>query len=80
MGILRGLLGTAAEEALTLPSSEQPAPDEGSEPRRVGALYHHHFRDPRRERHCLASVGFFVAFAVTRIVVHAIRAIPGPSR
>jgi len=78
VGLLRGLLGTAAEEALTLPSSENTAPDAGSEPRRVGALYRHHFRDPRRERLFLASVGFFVAFAVTRIIVHAIRDDRGP--
>jgi len=78
VGLLRGLLGTAAEEALTLPSPEQSAPDAGSEPRRIGWLYRHHFRDPRRERLFLASVGFFVAFAVTRIIVHAIRDDRGP--
>jgi hypothetical protein len=78
VGILRGHHGTAAEEALTLPSPEQSSPDTGSEPRRVGHLYRHHFRDPRRERLFLASVGFFVAFGITRIVVHAIRAGRGP--
>lgn len=78
MGLLRGHHGATAEEALTLPSAENTAPDAGDEPRRVGALYRHHFRDPRRERLFLASVAFFVAFGVIRIVVHAIRAGRGP--
>jgi hypothetical protein len=63
---------------LTLASPEQPPPDTAGEPRGVGYLYRHHFRDPRRERLFLASVGFFVAFAVTRIIVHAIRDDRGP--
>jgi hypothetical protein len=48
------------------------------EPRRLRALYRQHFSDPRRERLFLASVAFFVAFAVTRIIVHAIRDDRGP--
>lgn len=45
---------------------------------RLRTLYRHHFRDARRERLFLASVAFFVAFAVVRAIVHAIRAGRGP--
>jgi hypothetical protein len=37
------------------------------------ALYRRSFRDPRRERLFLASLSFFVTFAVTRLITHAIR-------
>ena len=45
---------------------------------RLGALYRQHFRDARRERLFLASLAFFVAFALVRIIVHAIRDGRGP--
>ncbi len=41
-------------------------------------LYRHHFRDPRRERLFLASVGFFVACAVVRSITYSSRAGIGP--
>lgn len=47
-------------------------------PERVRALYRHHFRDRRRQRLFLASCGFFVTFATTRGITHAIRAGRGP--
>jgi hypothetical protein len=60
-------------------ADQSTAPDGAlEEPRRLRALYLHHFSDPRRERLFLASVAFFVAFGVTRIVVHAIRDDRGP--
>lgn len=37
------------------------------------ALYRRHFREPRRERLFLASVGFFVTFALARVAVHTLR-------
>ncbi len=43
-------------------------------PARLRALYRRYFREPRRERLFLASLVFFVAFAVTRIVTHTARA------
>lgn len=43
-------------------------------------LYRRHFGDARRERQFLASVGFLVAFAVVRVITHAIRAGAGPFR
>jgi len=37
------------------------------------AIYARTFRDPRRERQFLASLAFFVAFGVARLVAHSIR-------
>jgi len=50
----------------------------GPPPRTVVKLYAHHFRDPRHERMFLASVAFFVAFAVVRTITHLIHAGRGP--
>lgn len=46
-----------------------------------GRLPHHyrrHFVESRRERHFIASVTFFVTFAIVRIITHSIRAGRGP--
>jgi hypothetical protein len=51
-----------------------PQQRHGSLLSRLGPLYRRHFRDPRRERQFLSSIGFFVAFAITRAITHAIRA------
>ena len=40
---------------------------------RLLALYRRHFRDPRRERMFIASLGFFVTFALTRLTTHHLR-------
>ena len=40
---------------------------------RLAALYRRHFCDPRRERLFLASIGFFLTFALTRVITHACR-------
>jgi hypothetical protein len=40
---------------------------------RIEALYRRNFREPRRERMFLASLSFFVAFALTRLFTHAFR-------
>ncbi len=42
--------------------------------RRLLAAYRHSFRDHRRERLFLASLGFFVAFGITRLITHGGRA------
>jgi hypothetical protein len=47
-------------------------------PGRLGPYYREHFRDARRERVFLASVGFYLAFALVRGITHAIRAGVGP--
>jgi hypothetical protein len=44
----------------------------------VGEIYRFHFHDPRHERMFLASLAFFVTFAATRAITHAIRAGRGP--
>ena len=43
-------------------------------------LYAIHFRNPRHERMFLASIAFFLAFAVIRTITHLIRAGRGPFR
>jgi hypothetical protein len=45
---------------------------------RLSSLYRKHFPETRHERLFLASVGFFVAFVIVRILTHAIRAGIGP--
>ncbi len=42
--------------------------------------YRHHFEDHRRERQFISTGGFFVTFAVTRAITHAIKAGKGPFR
>ncbi len=44
----------------------------------VGALYHRHFQDRRRERLFLASLSFFLMFATVRGITYAIHAGIGP--
>jgi hypothetical protein len=45
---------------------------------RMRAIYREHFQETPRERLFLASLGFFVAFAVVRAITHSIRAGVGP--
>lgn len=47
-------------------------------PRSVGELYAFHFRNRRRERIFLSSVGFLLTFGIVRGISHAIRAGIGP--
>lgn len=47
-------------------------------PRTTTEVYDRHFSSPRHERMFLASVAFFVTFAVTRAITHSIRAGRGP--
>jgi len=41
-------------------------------------IYHFHFKDERRERLFLASLGFLTTFAIVRVITHLIRAGVGP--
>src|SRR4030081_3843768 len=41
-------------------------------------IYGFHFRDERRERLFLASLGFLVTFGIVRVITHLIRAGIGP--
>lgn len=45
---------------------------------RVHQLYREHFGDRHRERQLMASIAFFLAFAVVRLLTHSIRAGRGP--
>src|SRR5438477_11854457 len=45
---------------------------------RVQAFYQRHFQESRRERLLLASTGFFLTFALTRVIAHLTRAGIGP--
>jgi hypothetical protein len=45
---------------------------------RFRLIYHHHLRETRRERQFLASIAFFVTFAIVRALTHAIHAGRGP--
>ena len=58
------------------PAEENPS--RGRFVRAVRWLYHFHFKDERRERLFLASVGFLVTFGVVRAITHMIRAGVGP--
>ena len=53
-------------------------PSQGSYVRAIRWLFHFHFKDERRERLFLASVGFLVTFGVVRAITHMIRAGVGP--
>lgn len=56
--------------ATHVPMPPHDAANEGWFRRRVRAIYRHSFRDRRRERLFLASLGFFVTFGVTRLMTH----------
>jgi len=43
-------------------------------------VYGHHMSDPRQERAFVGTAAFFVTFALTRAITHAIRAGRGPFR
>ena len=45
---------------------------------RLVALYRQHFRDMRRERLFLASLAFFLTFAIVRAITYAIHVGEGP--
>jgi hypothetical protein len=47
-------------------------------PSRLLALYRRHFREPRRERLFLASISFFLTFAIARLGTHYVRVSSGP--
>jgi hypothetical protein len=47
---------------------------------RLRTIYERHVGDPRRERLFVASMGFYLAFALVRAITHLIRAGVGPFR
>ncbi|HUZ28113.1 MAG TPA: hypothetical protein VMU90_02670 [Solirubrobacteraceae bacterium] len=44
----------------------------------ISGLYHRHLQDPRRERGFLSALGFTIAFAIARVITHAIKDGVGP--
>lgn len=46
--------------------------------RRVHQIYREHFEQRHRERQLMAVLGFYLAFAIVRLLTHAIRAGRGP--
>jgi hypothetical protein len=79
--LLLGVVGIAAvPRLLARLDGQRPASADGPQGRTVADLYSHHFRNARHERMFLASIAFFVAFAVIRVITHLIRAGRGPRR
>jgi hypothetical protein len=75
VALLLGVIGFAVFPRLLARLDHHPA---GGEAKSAGGLYAHHFKNARHERMFLASLAFFVAFAVIRTVTHLIRAGRGP--
>ena len=79
VALLLGLVGFA-----TVPRILSPLEDRGRGPAAsatastAGELYAAHFQSARHERMFLASIAFFLAFAVIRTITHLIRAGRGP--
>ena len=79
VALLLGLIGFATvPRILSTLDDRGPRPTAGAAPHAVADLYAAHFRDARHERLFLASIAFFLAFAVIRAITHLIRAGRGP--
>lgn len=63
---------------MTLTTAPMPVTPAPVRRRGLADLYRRSFREPRRERQFLASVAFFVTFAIARLITHAIRGEVGP--
>jgi hypothetical protein len=79
VALLLGVVGVAAvPRLLARLDGQRSASADGPQGRTVADLYSHHFRNARHERMFLASIAFFVAFAMVRAITHLIRAGRGP--
>jgi hypothetical protein len=79
VAVLLGVMGAAVVPRLLLTREGfDRRPAAGVASRSVGELYADHFRTARHERMFIASVGFFVTFALVRTITHLIRAGVGP--
>jgi ClpX C4-type zinc finger len=54
-------------------ASRRPVPGDG-----LRDLYRFHFRDPKRARQFIASISFFITFALVRLIVRSIQEGKGP--
>jgi hypothetical protein len=79
IALLLGVIGFAIGPRLLSRLDHRPTPaEEGPEGRTPGQVYARHFKNARHERMFLASIAFFVTFAVIRAITHSIRAGRGP--
>jgi len=77
--LLLGVIGfTTAPRLLSRLDHHPPRAAAAVEAHSAAELYTRHFRNARHERMFLASIAFFVAFAVVRAITHLIRAGRGP--
>lgn len=77
VALLLGLVGFVTVPRILAPPKGHPPAVTGVV-RTAGDLYGRHFSDARHERMFLASLAFFVAFVVVRIITHLIHAGRGP--
>jgi hypothetical protein len=77
VALLLGLVAFVTVPRILLPLEHRAAAARATA-HTAGELYAAHFRDVRHERMFLASLGFFVAFAVVRVITHLIHAGRGP--
>ena len=75
--LLLGLIAFATVPRLLSPLADH-GPGAALRAHTAGDLYAVHFENTRHERMFLASMAFFVAFAVIRAITHSIRAGRGP--
>jgi hypothetical protein len=79
LAFLLGVVGFATAPRLLSTVDDRGARSTAdATPRSAVELYTTHFHDGRRERMFLASIAFFLAFAVIRTITHLIRAGRGP--
>jgi hypothetical protein len=79
VALLLGLIGFATVPRLLSTLDDRgPRPAASAAPQTAAEIYASHFRHARHERMVLASIAFFVAFAVIRTITHLIRAGRGP--
>ncbi len=79
LALLLGVVGFATVPRLLATVDDRGVrPTADATPRSAIELYTTHFRDGRRERMFLASIAFFITFAVVRTITHLIRAGRGP--
>jgi hypothetical protein len=76
VALLLGLIGFAIVPRMLSPADRDAV--RAARSSTAADLYAAHFRQQRHERMFLASVAFFVAFAVIRFITHSIRAGRGP--
>jgi hypothetical protein len=78
LALLVAVVGFATVPRVLLRLEERPRVPVAPEPSSAAELYAVHFRHSRHERMFIASVGFFVSFALVRAITHLIRAGRGP--